>query len=346
MRKFLLLLATLVNNVAFAQLAKEYETIEKKITQSDFQGVVKDADAIIASLKSRIEEYTKMIDGYNRNRDPKKKVFDYKQELAMPFYYRGIGNAGLNKNEDALKDFNTAISFYPKHADAYEKRAAVFMKVGKSLEACKDYKISMDMGNKQAKGAYDENFCWEKGIAYYKDGKTALNLKKYDHALGLFNESLALYADTTVYFLRSKTFLGLQNNDSALIDINKAIELSPENTGYYYNRAMMHYNAGDFQAAFDDFSKVIKNNPAHVSSFLYRALASEALSQQKSAIFDYNQVIRLQPDNGQAYFRRGLLKETVLNDRPGACEDYLKAVELGVEEAESNAAPCKKVKKR
>jgi len=347
--RFLLVSASIIiTSVSLSQttIPKEYEAIEKKIAAYDFPGVVKDADAMIAASKTKIEEYTKMIDGYNRNHDPKKKAFSYKHEFAAPFYYRGIGNFGSGKNEEAVSDFSTALKFDPQFGEVYLKRSDVYLKKGNTLEACKDLKRAMDNNVKGAKGRYDENFCWEKGIAYFKDGKTQLNLKKYNEALSLLNEGLSLYSDSAVYSTRSKIYLGLNNPDSAMLDIAKAIELSPNNAGYFYRRGVMYFTAGDNQAAFDDFSKCISLSPGSAGAYMNRGFASEALTQQNSAMFDYNQVIRLQPENGQAYYKRGLLKETVLNDRNGACEDFFKAVELGWEEAQASTTTCKKAKKR
>lgn len=350
MRLPLFIASSLITCLAFSQppapaANKEYQAIEKKIATSDFPGVLKDAEAMVASNKTKNEEYTKMINGYNMNRDPKKKPFSYKHELAVPFYYRGIANAGLNKPEEALNDFSTAIKFDPQYGDAYSKRGDTYLKKGNSLEACKDFKKGMENKSEEAKNKYDENFCWEKGIAYFKDGKTQLNLKKYNEALVLLNQSLQIYSDSAVYACRSKVYLGLSNADSAMLDITKAMELAPNNSGYYHVRGTMNFAAGDNQAAFDDFSKCIALNPS-AGAYYNRALVSEALAQQNSAMFDYNQVIRLQPENGMAYYKRGLLKETVLNDRNGACEDFFKAVELGCEEAQASTSTCKKKKQR
>ena len=59
--------------------------------------------------------------------------------------------------------------------------------------------------------------------------------------------------------------------DNALVNYNKAIELDPTNSIFYYNRAETRLHKGDAAGAMADFNKAIEINPQY----------SDALSQSR-----------------------------------------------------------------
>lgn len=89
-------------------------------------------------------------------------------------------------------------------------------------------------------------------------------------------------------------------------DIEKAIELSPENALYYDYRAYLREEAGDYTGAIDDFTT--------------------SLNLEQDA---------------NIYYRRGVAKINISN-KFDACKDFKKAEELGSDEAKSALAEyCK-----
>ena len=63
-----------------------------------------------------------------------------------------------------------------------------------------------------------------------------------------------------------------------------------------------------------------------------RAEAKEALQDYTGAKADYTKIIELDPKSGLAYKSRGLVK-LKLKDKNGACLDFSKAGELGLDDA-------------
>ncbi|HEY0092322.1 MAG TPA: hypothetical protein VGB43_07545, partial [Flavobacterium sp.] len=60
----------------------------------------------------------------------------------------------------------------------------------------------------------------------------------------------------------------------------------------------------------------------------------------KGSSDDCSKAIQLNPSYGEAYLNRGIAKE-MLRDAPGACADWKKAKELGIEAASNYNGDCK-----
>ena len=121
-----------------------------------------------------------------------------------------------------------------------------------------------------------------------------------------------------------------QNSSRALTDLNKVIELAPENTLAYNNRGLLkHYKLNDISGALADYNKVIDLAPENTLAYNNRGLLKHyKLNDISGALADYSRAIDLAPENALAYTNRGLLKHYKLNDISGALADYNKAVEL------------------
>ena len=56
----------------------------------------------------------------------------------------------INKNEEALKDFNKVIQLDPNEKEAYYQRALVKIKLNNLESACEDLKLAEKIGEKRA----------------------------------------------------------------------------------------------------------------------------------------------------------------------------------------------------
>lgn len=130
----------------------------------------------------------------------------------------------------------------------------------------------------------------ESAIGYFE--RSIASCKEVD-MLSRFNEG-------TQYTMVDKTYKVAQDPkdekyEMALNDLNKTIQLEPEFSLAYYNRAFVKYKLKDMAGAIQDYSTAIK----------------------------------LDPTFADAFYNRGLLN-FINNDKLGACQDYSKAGELGI----------------
>jgi tetratricopeptide (TPR) repeat protein len=132
----------------------------------------------------------------------------------------------------------------------------------------------------------------------------------------------------------------------AISDINKTIELQPNDIQAYEIRAIAKKNLQDYRGAIVDYTKAIQLHESEYNElgifnttnfdiarrYNNRAICKEELKDYRGAIADYNKAIDNQPDDYSYYINRGLIKD-LTGDKNGACLDWSKAGELGSERA-------------
>jgi tetratricopeptide (TPR) repeat protein len=260
---------------------------------------------------------------------------------ARLFYLRGISSVAIKSNSEAMDDFSTAIKINSKYSQAYYERAKLLWFLGKKYESCCDLRSACNLGDTLAKEMFDEKFCWNESLGFYKEALTKLNLNQYETSLDLIQKSIRIAPDSTYnYMVRGNCYFGLGKLDSALSDFDKVIAEKPSNLEAYFGRGLAYYANKKYQEAFEDFNTVIRINNRYADAYLYRAYSCEGLNKVKSALFDYTQVQRLKPKDALAFYKSGLLKNEN-SDAKGACIDFKRAAELGSTEAADYVKTCK-----
>ncbi len=313
---------------------------------ADYTAAIKKNEAAALDFIKKNEQHQKMtayeVALADNGRAPEPKV-----EWAAPYYGRGMAQKELSNKEDALKDFETAISLNWKLGEAYYERA--FMKYPKEDKdhQCMDLRLGADCGCEKARVAYEDNFCWNNSISHYKEGTTKLNIKSYDEAIVEFDIAIKINPDSAnIYVKRGMCYFGLTKNEKAMEDYNTAIKKDEKNVDAHYNLGLVYQAQDMHQKAFDEFAKVIALNPNHYEAFLHRALSCESQGQFASAIYDYSAAIRIHPKIGENFYKRGLLKRDNLKNENDACEDFCKASDLGFSDADDLAKDCRNPNKK
>ena len=124
---------------------------------------------------------------------------------------------------------------------------------------------------------------------------------------------------------------GGEDNDyySCISDLTRAIELKPDAPEYYSLRATCKSGLNDFNSAIQDISKAIKLDPSKADYWHSRGRYKKKLDDLYGAIADFSVAIEI--DNNQYYhylISRALVKHILKNDK-GACDDLLKAYDMG-----------------
>ena len=92
-----------------------------------------------------------------------------------------------------------------------------------------------------------------------------------------------------------------ENGDyyGAIADLNKAIELDPNDAKAYYNRGLSKGNLKDYYGAISDFNKSIELDPRSIA-YYNRGWLKHKLKDYYGAIADYNKAIELDPNDAMA----------------------------------------------
>ncbi|MDQ3015736.1 MAG: tetratricopeptide repeat protein [Bacteroidota bacterium] len=195
-------------------------------------------------------------------------VLKYHTNTSLPFRNRANYRRDQGRMEEALADYNAAISLKPDGA-LYNSRAKMYFNQQKYQPALDDYNRAIAMDS--LKGEYFIN----RGAVWALAGKL-------DLALNDFNKGLTLDPDhANGYKNRSLVHQANSNWDLALADINKYLEMHPEDAELWYERGRLKNIKGNFQEAIADFDRAIQlNNKQPI--FLYEKMKSYIGLKQKA----------------------------------------------------------------
>jgi tetratricopeptide (TPR) repeat protein len=319
---------------------------DQKRDAGDFTGAIAaytteitkiDAEAHrIAKLKADYEKMSE-FDKMNANKDEVDKSYT---EWAKLYYGRAMANVGLGKKADAKPDLDMCIGLDQTMADAYYQRALVINTKETKDAACEDMSKAASLGSEKAKVAFDDNFCWNSAMQHYKEGSSAVTLRKYDDAIKELDIAIALCPDSGNYYSkRGQAYLALGNKTKAIEDFTKATEKSPNSADGFYQLGLYYFNQEDFEKAFDFLTQAISKDPNNYDAYVYRAQCCERQNKMTSAIYDYGQAISIRPQDPEAYYRRALI-ERDMKETGKACKDFTKAAQMGNEDAKEYLKEC------
>ena len=131
-------------------------------------------------------------------------------------------------------------------------------------------------------------------------------------------EDEAYVRDSLVEILRSRRFEASPASSvtEALEHLDFAIELKPEHSRAWYNRATLHLKMGDTVSALADYTTAIRLNPSNADAYTGRGAILRVEGDLDGALDDFSRAIELA--------RAGATKEAVAD-----------ATGLSLEEAEA-----------
>ena len=83
----------------------------------------------------------------------------------------------------------------------------------------------------------------------------------------------------------------------AIADLNKAIELEPDNPTIYHNRAYIYLNTDQLYEAIADESKAIELDASYALAYYNRGIVYYNIGEIDLAIADLNKAIELSDDS-------------------------------------------------
>ncbi len=208
------------------------------------------------------------------------RIIDLRPKDPFRYYARGLAYMHFKKYSLAQADFSKAISLKPAYADFYLARARANKELKHSGEALADYR------------------------AY---------LKRAQHPQALERELIPLYLNTYRY-------------EDAQKQVDSLVAKGEESAQIYewYGRILAGQNRPD--EAISAYSKALNRDDTLSSSYRYRAALFKEMGDYEAALADYDTLISLEPD-ALSYNRRGLLYEE-MKQFEAAAADYARAVEI------------------
>ena len=194
---------------------KAEESFTKEIEEHPGNGY---AYLYLAHIQLHNDEYGKALSSIdNAIKYIPKKDKEYKGAC----YYKRAGiYRALDKNEEAISDFTTAISYNPDDDDSFWERAQIYYEQEKYDLADADYKAMQKLDGNSP-------------LPYMGLGRNEVARKNYQNAVDLYDNVVALYSEyASGYSFRAEAYMGLGKFMEAASDVVKALELDYDNKAF------------------------------------------------------------------------------------------------------------------
>ena len=172
------------------------------------------------------------------------------------------------------------------------------------------------------------------------------------NSIEYYNSYLSSHAPRAIdYFGRALDFMTLRDYAAAAADINRALQLTPDQPVALYLRAQANYHL--WQVARDnpdehldgatrtslqrkmlddvatDLRRLIELSPRMAQAWYNLAVVNIAMEDYTSALAALNKAIEIEPNLGEAWYNRGFVYLTLGNERLGI-DDLSRAGQLGI----------------
>ncbi|MDD2772177.1 MAG: tetratricopeptide repeat protein [Elusimicrobiales bacterium] len=133
-------------------------------------------------------------------------------------------------------------------------------------------------------------------LAYSNRAVALAAENKAQQALQDLDKALELQPDNTDALAnRCGLYLARGKDDIALRDCDRALALAPNISGAWQNRGLIYLKRRDYAAALENFNNAIRAKPLSASAWMSRALLYEAAAKPQKALDDYMTAMRLNP---------------------------------------------------
>ena len=197
------------------------------------------------------------------------------------------------KYNEAIPDYDNAISFNPNNEEAYYYRALTKYNIEAYRESLPDFDKAIELNPDVAS-------------MHHWRGESNYKLELYENAILDFSKSLELNKnDGYSYNGRANSYYMLTKYKEAKIDYTKAIELlSTDASTYHYYRGFCNYNLNLTQEALDDFTTYLQKDPTDSYILLMTAHSLYVLKEFQQATEYYTKAIAAKSDYTEAYYWR------------------------------------------
>lgn len=255
------------------------------------------------------------------------------QDNAKYYEARGDAYKVLGMTDEAVDDFTHAISLDEGNVDLLYKRAALYRELGRTAEAEADEGIaSVLLSDTDVPKDYASlsKYYFELATKLVNDGNNeeACRYFGYVGALGEYNEN-------TSYFLNAGlAHYNVGHYDEAILLHDHGISINAQNAKLYIARGNAYYKKGVYEKALEDYQAAQLYAKGNDLALAYYNAGSVYKSKKERAEAEkaYTEAINIRPDYASAYHHRS----DVRNDmglREAALEDSNKAIELKPDDA-------------
>jgi tetratricopeptide (TPR) repeat protein len=157
------------------------------------------------------------------------------------FYQKGLFFNRNGRYDKAIAAFSKAIEAGPGHANAYNKRGAVWYMKGAYDKAIADYTQAILL-NPEVPGFYNN-----RGAAWFRKEKLERAIVEYSRAVALNPLSVNALKNRGIAWFEKGFY------DRAISDYNLALEIDSKSVDIFVSRGIAHYQKTEYDKALVDF---------------------------------------------------------------------------------------------
>lgn len=223
-------------------------------------------------------------------------ITDFNQAISLnpavsPQVYlmRGKSLAAKKLNNEAMLDYNNVLRTWPDSASVYCARGMLYQSMGQLNQAQEDFEQALEIDPNNA-------------LTFYSQGVLYLEMKNFERALELFDEAIALDAKYAgAYNRRGEVFVEMESFDRALSDFSTALQLDPTLGRAYRNRGNLERKVSEYEAAIRDYSQAVTYDPSDAESYYNRGFLYAIQERYDMAVPDIRKSLELDPEDGLRY---------------------------------------------
>ncbi len=236
------------------------------------------------------------------------------------YYFRGRCYQKMNKVQEAFADYSKTISLDNKYVRAYLNRGMLLISGGQPELAVKDNNMVLMLTT-------DDTL---KKAAYVNNGTCKVAFRDFEGAKQDYLKAMAIDSmDAGVRNNLAQIYDELGQPDKAIEELEKTYRLDTTFAGPLVNIGFIKSKQGDYKGAVSYCDRALKLEKNAIT-YNNRGYAKLKLKQYSQALDDIDLALKMYPGNSYAYRNRALVYFEMKKNKK-ACEDLLKARELGFE---------------
>jgi lipoprotein NlpI len=207
-------------------------------------------------------------------------------DLVKVLIDRGLAYSNKANYDQAIQDFDKAISLKPDTPEAFNNRGLAYEQKGDFDRAIQDYDQAIRLQPTYA-SAFNN-----RGLVYGE--------RKGDHdrAIQDFDQAIRLRADyAEALSNRAHSYYAKDDYDRAIQDYDHAIKLEPNYTGNFFDRAAAFSSKKDYERALQDLDHALQLSPKDPSLLWARGITHFLLGQFQAARADLSLSLNLRPED-------------------------------------------------
>ena len=255
----------------------------------------------------------------------------------------------------AIEQVDKAVRLFRAEPQVYVNRADIFIRQGNVSAALQDLLDGMSVGDggtaaqrlfDLSDSNYDDvmrsladlaNKTNDNGMYRYLRASIAIDHSRYGQALKdlYFIKRNHLYEGSAVYYNIAKCCVELARFDEALVNVDKALEMDPQQPEFYIVKSLAEFNAGDggnYEAAMQALNRCSEFAPQYVPMLVAKANLLINQGKENEALGYLNAAVANEPTNAEALFTRAMLFKRQYN--PNLLSRDLKSITMLSDEVE------------